>query len=100
MGQRQAARFVLCCRSAGIAGEESTEQGTIRPSRWDFPSARLPATIVSEVMDDPGDIVDKLDDVKDALEPEDGKLKYRPVFLSTNAITLANQVQLVTPVLW
>ena len=85
-------RIAIYAKSAGVVGEESA---TVV---YDYFEGRAPdaaGDYVSEVMDDPGDIVDKLDDVKEALEPEDGKPKYRPVFLSTNAITLANQVQLV-----
>lgn len=85
-------RVMIVCRSAGVAGEEKPDLD------YQYFESRPPAEAgdyVSEVMDDPGDIVDKLDDVKEALEPEEGKPKYRPVFLSSNAITLANQVQLI-----
>lgn len=85
-------RVMIVCKSAGVAGEEKPEQD------YQYFESRPPAEAgdyVSEVMDDPGDIVDKLDDVKEALEPEEVGPKYRPVFLSSNAITLSNQVQLI-----
>lgn len=85
-------RIMIVCKSAGVAGEDKPDQD------YQYFESRPPAEAgdyVSEVMDDPGDIVDKLDDVKETLVPEDGKPKYRPVFLSSNAITLSNQVQLI-----
>ena len=50
-----------------------------------------------EVLTDPGDIEDTYQEAEQkALETEDdGKPRYRPVFLSTNAITLTNKIQLV-----
>lgn len=85
-------RVMIVCKSAGVAGEEELDKD------YQYFESRPPAeagAYISEVMDDPGEIVDKLDDVKDAIEPEDGKPKYRPIFLSSNAITLSNQVQLI-----
>lgn len=85
-------RVAIYAKSAGVVGETSEEVV------YDYFEGRAPdaaGDYISEVMGDPGEIADKLDDVKEALEPENGKPKYRPVFLSTNAITLANQVQLI-----
>lgn len=85
-------RVAIYAKSAGVVSEASDEVV------YDYFEGRAPdaaGDYISEVMGDPGEIADKLDDVKEALEPENGKPKYRPVFLSTNAITLANQVQLI-----
>lgn len=87
-------RLKIVVKSAGVAGEKPEEA----EQPYEYFESRPPeeaGSYMSEIMDKPGDIVDKLDDVAEALEPEDGKPKYRPVFLSTNAITLANQVQLI-----
>lgn len=85
-------RIMIVCKSAGVAGEKEPE------AEYQYFEARPPqeaGDYISEVMDDPGDIVDKLDDVKEAIQPEEDKPKYRPIFLSSNAITLSNQVQLI-----
>ncbi len=52
---------------------------------------------IAEVLDDPGDIQDRYEDAENtALETGDsGNPAYRPVFLSTNAITLSNRIQIV-----
>lgn len=54
---------------------------------------------VAEVMDDPGNIQDAYENTKELVgkerEPSDVRPAYRPVFISTNAITLSDRVQLV-----
>lgn len=52
---------------------------------------------IAATMDDPGDIQDTYESTKqDAQDTvDDGKPQFRPVFLSTNAITLSHRVQLV-----
>lgn len=88
-------RIKIVCKSVGIASEED-EEGPAQP--YQYFEGRPPAEAgdyVSEVMDDPGAILDRLDDVKETIAEDDAKPKYRPVFLSSNAITLANQVQLI-----
>lgn len=85
-------RVMIVCKSAGVAGEAEPE------AEYQYFESRPPAeagAYVSEVMDDPGEIVDKMDDVKDAIDPDADLPKYRPVFLSSNAITLSGQVQLI-----
>lgn len=85
-------RVRIVAKSAGIAQADATE------TPYQYFESRAPeeaGDYVSEVMDDPGAIVEKLEDVKDAINPDDGKPPYRPVFLSTNAITLSNAVQLI-----
>lgn len=85
-------RIKIVLKSAGIASEDGAEKP------YEYFESRAPEAAgdyVSEVMDDPGEIVDKLENVKAALDPDEGKPRYRPVFLSANAITLANQVQLI-----
>lgn len=93
-----AGRIMIVCKSAGVASEESEEE------TYQYFEDRPPeeaGDYVSEVMDDPSEIVDKLEDLKDHRErfdrdeAEERKPPYRPVFLSSNAITLSNAVQLI-----
>lgn len=86
-------RVRIVVKSAGIASEE----GTSTPyeyfeSRPDDHAGRY----VGEVLGDAGDIEEAMEETTEAaLAVDDGKPKYRPVFLSTNAITLSHKVQIV-----
>ncbi len=72
---REDDRVKIVVRSGGVAEDASSTQ------------------YVSEVMDDPGNIQDAYEQSESsALLADD---EYRPVFLSTNAITLSGRVQLV-----
>jgi hypothetical protein len=87
-------RVKIVVKSAGIASEE----GTDKPYQYFESRAEGEAgEYVSEIIQDPGDIEDVYEDTETkALETEDdGKPKYRPVFLSTNAITLSHRIQLI-----
>lgn len=84
-------RVAIVIKSAGIA----SEKGTYRAYEYfeGSPDERT-AGYVSEMMDDTGDIQDAYERTEEmALEVE--QKNYRPVFLSTNAITLSDKVQLV-----
>ncbi len=88
-------RVRVVIQSSGIASEKGTE----RPYEYfeGSPDERA-AGYVAHVMDDAGNIEDQYNETeKKALEAKDeeGAAKYRPVFMSTNAITLSNKVQLV-----
>lgn len=84
-------RVKVVIKSAGIASEEGTQ------SDYDYFENRNDGSAgqwVSEMMNDTGDIVDTYESTQEmAEEVEDGK--YRPVFMSTNAITLSNRIQLI-----
>lgn len=87
-------RVKVVIKSAGIASEEGTE----KPYEYfETQGAGEAAGYVGEVMQDPGDIQDRFEETeKLALETEDdGKPKYRPVFMSTNAITLSHKIQII-----
>lgn len=89
-------RVQIVVKSAGIASEE----GTTKPYQYFEGAAdggESAQAYVGEVMQDAGGIQDTYEATeKAALETEDdGKPKYRPVFMSTNAITLSHKVQLV-----
>lgn len=86
-------RIRIVLKSAGIASEEGTEKP------YEYFEARpedAAASYVGEVMDDPGEIEDANENIESAaLEVEDWKPRYRPIFLSTNAITLSHKMQIV-----
>jgi hypothetical protein len=87
-------RVRIVVKSAGIASEEGTE------TPYEYFEVRPEgdaSQYVGEVMTDPGEIEEAYEETEAlALEAEDeGKPLYRPVFLSTNAITLSHKVQIV-----
>lgn len=87
-------RIKIVVKSAGIASEDGAEKP------YQYFEARPEddaAQYVAEIMDDPGDIQDAYEETEErALETEDdGKPRYRPVFVSTNAITLSHRIQIV-----
>lgn len=90
----EGARVRIIIKSAGVASED----GTDKPYEYfEMAPDGEGAGYIAEVMDDPGDIQDAYENTERvALETEDdGKPKYRPVFLSTNAITLSHRIQIV-----
>lgn len=90
-------RIMIIVKSAGIA----SENGTDKPYEYFEGSAREESAgeYVGEVMTDPSDIEETYEETeKQALEvtdEEQGKPKHRPIFLSTNAITLSGKVQII-----
>lgn len=86
-------RIRIVVKSAGIASEEGTEKP------YEYFEARpddAAGSYVGEVMHDPGEIEDTNEEMEGAaLEIEDDSPRYRPIFLSTNAITLSNKIQIV-----
>lgn len=87
-------RVRIIIKSSGIASEDGAKQ----PYEYFENSNNESASgYVGAVMQDPGEIEDVYQDAEaKALESEDeGKPLYRPVFMSTNAITLSHRVQLV-----
>ena len=57
----------------------------------DYPSTDY----VSEIYDDPAVIEDLVEDTKENLDVSNEKENYRPVFLSSNAITLSGKIQII-----
>lgn len=88
-------RVRVTIKSAGIATDAKVEKP------YEYFEARAEGEageFVGEVMTDPADIEEAYEEEQGkAVETpnEDGKPKYRPVFLSTNAITLSGRIQLV-----
>jgi hypothetical protein len=80
-------------KSAGIANEEGSEyEYQYFETRSDDAEA---GEYISDVMDDPGTIQDTYEEIEEMAQNTETKPKYRPVFVSTNAITLSNKIQLV-----
>lgn len=87
-------RVKVVIKSAGVASEEGTE----KPYQYFEAKPEGEASgYVAAVMQDPGDIEDAYQATEaSALEAEDGgEPRYRPVFMSTNAITLSHRIQIV-----
>ena len=84
-------RIVVKC--AGVASEEGAE------SPYQYFEGRPDdeaGQYVGEVLGDAGDIEEALEETTEAaLAVDDGKPRFRPVFLSNNAITLSHKVQIV-----
>jgi hypothetical protein len=87
-------RIRIVVKSAGIASEGGTE----KPYEYfEAQPSDEAAGYVASVMTDPGDIQDTYEETEAKAQDteDDGKPKYRPVFLSTNAITLSHRLQIV-----
>jgi len=87
-------RVKIVVKSAGIASADGTE----KPYEYFEGSPEQNASnYVSDVMQDPGEIEDKFEEVSEKIEDqaEDTDTQYKPVFLSTNAITLSGKIQMV-----
>lgn len=85
-------RVKVVIKSAGIASENSTD----RPYEY-FEMNNDPSSSqqwVAEMMNDTGDITDTYESTQEMAEEVEDKT-YRPVFMSTNAITLSNRIQLI-----
>lgn len=86
-------RVRIVVKSAGVA----SENGADKPYEYFEGAADGEAgNYLGEVMADPGEIQDAHDETEAAaLEAADEGAKFRPVFLSTNAITLSHRIQIV-----
>jgi hypothetical protein len=85
-------RVKIVIKSAGIASADGAEQPY---EYFEHSPDEAAAGYVGEVMADPGNIQDAYEQTEeDALEVDEGA-PFRPVFMSTNAITLSHRVQLV-----
>ena len=87
-------RVRIVIQSVGVASEAET------PKPYQYFEARPEGEageFIGEIMKDAGQIEDVYQGTEAAAlkVEDDGKPKYRPVFMSTNAITLSHRVQLV-----
>jgi len=88
-------RITVKIRSAGVASEE----GTDTPYQYfEGRPADEAGQYIGEIMADSGDIQDTYEETEELAlntEDEEGKPRYRPVFMSTNAITLSHKIQII-----
>lgn len=87
-------RVRVVVKSAGIASEAGAE------TPYDYFEGRADEAAgdyVGEVLGDSGDIEEALEETEAMAfdTVDDGKPKFRPVFVSTNAITLSHRIQIV-----
>lgn len=88
-------RVKIVIKSSGIASENEQNEEYRYFERMDEETPEA-GQYVSTLMTDAGEIEDAYDDLNEkAQEVEEGP-KYRPVFMSTNAITLSHKIQIVT----
>ena len=88
-------RIKIVVKSAGVA----SEQGTARPYKYfeGAPDAEA-GEYIGEVMTDPGQIEETYQEIEaKALQTDDekDKPKFRPIFMTSNAVTLSGKVQLI-----
>ena len=84
-------RVKIVIKSAGIASEDGTE------TPYDYFEGRQEGDAggyVSELMTDSGEIEETYQQTEQMALEDDGP-EYRPIFMSTNAITLSNKVQII-----
>lgn len=87
-------RVKVVIKSAGVASEKGA---TSDYEYFEDSPDEAAQQYIGEVMGDAGDVADAYEETETlALATEDdGKAAYRPVFMSTNAITLSHKVQIV-----
>lgn len=84
-------RVKIVIKSVGIADDSEKEK---EYKYFEGQPDEQAQGYVAEVMRDPGDITEAYEQTEEAaLEDEDKK--YRPIFMSTNAITLSNKLQII-----
>jgi hypothetical protein len=87
-------RIRIVAKSSGIASEEGTE----KPYQY-FESQpdQESGEYVSDVITDPGTIEEAYEETEEKAQKTkgDAKAKYRPVFMTSNAITLSDRVQII-----
>lgn len=88
-------RISIKIQSSGIASEEGTKQNY---EYFESRPEEEAGSYVGEVMQNIGDIEEQYEKSEEEsleVENKEGKDKYRPVFMSTNAITLSGKIQIV-----
>lgn len=88
--QDEEGRIKIVVKSAGVSSEEGT---TVPYDYFEGRPDEAADSYVGEIMGS-GDIEDKKEEIASTIV-SDGLPRYRPVFLSTNAITLSQKIQIV-----
>jgi hypothetical protein len=84
-------RVKIVIKSAGIA----SESGSDKPYEYFESAPERADAYVGDVIDNPEQVEDIFQETEDKSLQTGGKTKYRPVFLTTNAITLSHKVQII-----
>lgn len=84
-------RISIVVKSAGIA----SESGSDKPYEYFEGAAERAEAYVGDVIDNPEQIEDTHQETEDKALKTGGAQKYRPVFMSTNAITLSHKIQII-----
>jgi hypothetical protein len=94
---RNLPRVRIIVKSSGIESDSTTDDSPDYEYFETRDSDDLGASdFVSDVFQDPVETVDKHEEIKQALDADKTPTKeYKPKFLSSNAITLSNQIQIV-----
>lgn len=82
-------RVKIVSRSSGVSEEEPAEAKYLESATGDN------SAYIAKVLDNPADIEDVHEDTEIAVQVNPAEHKYRPVFLSSNAITLSDKIQIV-----
>jgi len=82
-------RIRIMVKSAGIIGENTDE------SQYEYFEGRPLEEGEEYVRQSLGDVLEDADELDGSKLPDEDKERYRPVFLTDNAITLANKVQII-----
>lgn len=87
-------RIRIVAQSAGVASEAGTD---IPYEYFESSPDQMAGAYVGEVITDPAEIEDAYQETEQLAQQteDDGKPKYRPVFISTNAITLSHRIQII-----
>ena len=84
-------RIRVVVKSAGVASDEGTE---VEYQYFEGQPEGQAGGYVSELMSDAGDIQDTYEETEELSQQVEDDT-YRPVFISTNAITLSNRIQII-----
>lgn len=85
-------RVKVQAKSVGIVGDESSSQ---EYKYFELRPDDEASEYVAKVMDNPEEIEDTHEDTKIEIAKNPSENRFRPVFLSSNAITLSDKLQLV-----
>lgn len=85
-------RVRIVIKSAGVESDKKVG------SEYAYFEARPPeeaGDYIGEVYDDPATIADLSEETKEAVAEQEPEKEFRPVFLSSNAITLSRKIQII-----
>jgi hypothetical protein len=84
-------RIKIVVQSAGVA----SESGSDKPYEYFEAAPENAEAYVGDVIDNPEQIEDTYHETEEKALGTGGKEKFRPIFLTTNAITLSHKIQII-----